>query len=164
MRFEIDQSGKIEETRKPTVLAFCNSKQGAVIIVSREKKLIQKFFRQINKPRLFAYLGFTALIYLLIKDHIRNRDQIIIDREYPGFEKFIKQKLKEIINENKRLKDLEISISQIDKKSQAHIIAYDGLAKRSKIKIRTVLARDVIRVIKKNLSHLSKDKSKSGSA
>lgn len=156
MRIEIDQSGKIEFTNKPTVLAFCNSKQGAVIIVAREKKLIQKFFRQINKPRLFAYLGFTALIYLLIKDQIRARDQIIIDREYPGFEKFIKHKLKEIINENKEIKDFDISISQIGKKSQAHIIAYDGLVKRSKVKVRKVFARDVIRIVKKNL--------KSGSA
>src|SRR3990167_4722343 len=154
MRIEIDQSGKIENTNRPTVVAFCNSKQGAVIVLSREKKLIQKFFRQINKPRLFAYLGFTALVYLLVKDHIRNRDQIIIDREYPGFEKFIKHKLKEIINENKKIKDIDVSISQIGKKSQAHIIAYDGLVQRSKVKIKKVFARDVIRIVKKNLGYL----------
>lgn len=134
MRIEIDQSGKIENTNKPTVVAFSNAKCDAIVISSKEKKVLQKYFRQIGKPRIFTYLSFAALIYLLIKDNLANNNQIVIDTEYIGYEKFIKQKLSEIIAENSRIKNIHIYSAQIGKKSPAHIIAYLALTKKPKIK------------------------------
>jgi len=151
MRIELDQSWKIEDTQRPTVLAFSNLKEGVIIILSREKKLVQKYFREIEKPRLFTYLSFTVLVYLLIKNNLKNGDQIIIDREYPGYERFIKQKLNEIILENTKIKDINISISLIGKKSKAHILAYSGFKTKSKSRIKKIFAREIIGIIKKNL-------------
>lgn len=151
MRIEIDQSIKIENTSKPTVLAFSNSKSDLIIISSREKKKIQKYFRQIGKPKLFAYLSFVALIYLLIGKCIKNRDQVVIDREYPGFEKFIKTKVKEFISENSKIREIDVSIGEIGKKSKAHLVAYSSVKKRAHKNIRKVFARDLIKIIKKNL-------------
>lgn len=151
MRIEIDQSWKIEDTQKPTIIAFSNSKNGAIIILSREKKLIQKYFRKIGKPRLFAILSFVGLIYLLVKNELKNGDHIEIDKEYPGYEKLIKSKLNTMIIENTKMKDIHISSTLIGKKSKAHIIAYAGFKKKSKLKIKTILARDVINIIKRNL-------------
>jgi hypothetical protein len=152
MRIEVDQSWKIEFTNKPTILVFSNAKSGSIIIPSREKKLIQKFFRQIDKPRLFIYLTFAAAIYVLIRKCIKNRDQIVIDREYAGYEKLICQKLREFINENLKLKDISISTYSIGKKSPAHLIAYSLKRNRDhKIVAKRVFARDIIRIVKRNL-------------
>ncbi len=151
MRIEIDQSIKIENTNKSTVLAFSNNKNGALIISAREKKLIQKFFRQIGKPRLFAHLTFAAGVYLLIKNMIKNRDQLVIDREYPGYEKFISAKIKEFVSENSKVKEIHISIGQIGKKSRAHIIAYSLKDDRNRRDLRKIFTRELIRIIKRNL-------------
>jgi hypothetical protein len=151
MRIEIDQSGRIEYTSKPTMVAFSNSKSGLIIILSREKKLVQKYFRQIGKPRLFAYLTFAAGIYLLIRNVIKNRDQLIIDREYPGYEKFISQEVKKFILKKSRIRDISISTSQIGKNSKAHDIAWHATRyKRHRIG-RKVSARELIKLIKGNL-------------
>jgi hypothetical protein len=151
MRIEIDQSWKVEDTQKPTILAFSNSKTGVIIILSREKKLIQKYFREIRKPKLFTYLSFVVLVYLLIKNNLSDNDCLVIDREYPGYEKFIKQKLNEIIIQNTKVKDISVSTEMIGKKSKAHILAYKGYKMKSKIGIKKVLAKDIIRIIKTNL-------------
>ena len=73
MRIEIDQSGKIENTNKPTVVGFSNKESGIVLITPKDKKAIQKYFRDIGKPKLFIYITFVALVFYLIKNHIKNR-------------------------------------------------------------------------------------------
>lgn len=152
MRIEIDQSGRIEYTNKPTVLAFSNAKSGLTIILSREKKLVQKFFRQIGKPRLFAYLTFAAGIYILIRNTIKNRDQIIIDREYPGYEKLIAQKVKALIMDNTKIRDISISTGQIGKKSKAHDLAWHEYTRiKRNGKIKKISAPELIKIIKQNL-------------
>ena len=152
MRIEIDQSGRIEYTSKPTVLAFSNSRNGLIIILAREKKLVQKYFRQIGKPRLFAYMTFAAAIFLLTKNIVRNRDQLIIDREYPGYEKFIGRKVKECILSQTKIRDIGISTTQIGKKSKAHDLAWHEYTKQKRDgKIKKISARELIRIIKRNL-------------
>lgn len=151
MRIEIDQSIKIEATNKSTVIAFSNAKCGAIVITSKEKKSLQKYFRLIGKPRFFIYLSFAALIYLLIKDNLSNNNQIVIDTEYLGYEKFIKQKLNEIIMENSKVRNIHIYSARIGKKSPAHIIAYSALKKKLKVKAVKIYAKDVLKIVKRNL-------------
>ena len=54
MRIEIDQSGKIENTNKNTIIAFSNNKFKSIFISAKDKREIQKFFRRIGKPRIFV--------------------------------------------------------------------------------------------------------------
>lgn len=150
MKIEIDQSGKVENTNKLTALAFSNGECGVIIINSREKKLIQKFFREIKEPKLFVSLTFTALVFILIKSVIKKCHQIIIDREYAGFEKFIHRKLTQFIKENSSAKDFRIFTSEIGKKSKAHIFAYSAYNKKSKIPVRKITAQEIIKIILKN--------------
>lgn len=151
MRLEIDQSGKIENTSKPTVLAFSNSHSDIIVLKTQDKKAIQTFFRQINKPRLFVHITFVAAIFLLIKDHLAKNDQIIIDREYLGYEKFIHRKLHEFINDNSRVGGITIHSHQIGKKSQAHLLAYSVSRKKTYNKVKKINKDEIIRIIKANL-------------
>lgn len=89
---------------------------------------------------------------MLIRKYIKNRDQIVIDREYAGYEKLICQKLKEFIEENLKLKDITISTCSIGKKSPAHKIAYSLKRNRNhKTVTKRLFARDLIKIIKTNL-------------
>ncbi|MCX6810253.1 MAG: hypothetical protein NTY30_00740 [Candidatus Berkelbacteria bacterium] len=54
MKIEIDQSGKIEETGKPTVIAFSNGKSASIIISAKDKKLVQTVFRKIGQPKILS--------------------------------------------------------------------------------------------------------------
>ena len=58
MKIEIDQSGKIENTNKNTIIAFSDSKFKSIFISAKEKREIQKFFRRIGKPKIFIYKVF----------------------------------------------------------------------------------------------------------
>ena len=93
MNIEIDQSGKVENTSKNTIIAFSNDIFGSIFITAKDKREIQKIFRKIGKSRIFVYRLFSILIFLLIKDHLKRIDQIIIDEEYPGKENLIKNYL-----------------------------------------------------------------------
>lgn len=53
MNIEIDQSGKIENTNKDTVIAFSDDTCGSILIKAVDKREIQKIFRDIGKSRIF---------------------------------------------------------------------------------------------------------------
>jgi hypothetical protein len=88
MTYYIDQSGKIEDTAKDTVLAYANGKPYAVFISKRHKRRIQELFRRCGLPRLFVYYLFAAGLFYLLKG-LRTSSAIIIDTEYPGKDKII---------------------------------------------------------------------------
>jgi hypothetical protein len=150
MKIEIDQSGKIENTNRKTVIAFSNSKNGVLVILPKDKKAIQKYFRTIGKPKLFIHITFVTLIYFLIKSHIKTNDQIVIDREYPGYEKLIIRLFKDLIKNNTSVKGISVSIAQIGKKSPAHDLAWKELQKRVHKSNMKIDYGKVIRAIKKS--------------
>ena len=126
MRIEIDQSGKIEDTSKNTIIAFSNNKFKSIFISARDKREIQQLFRKIGKPRVFIYRTFAILIFLLIKNNLKEINQIIIDEEYPGWGFQIKDYLLTEIRKVKQDFDKNnISFSQVGKKSKAHLRAYE---------------------------------------
>lgn len=143
MRIEIDQSGKIECTNKATVLAFSNSKNHSIIILSRDKKYLQKIFRRAGNPKIFIYKTFAVMIFYLIRNYLKQIDQIIIDKEYMGYEKLIRKLFLEICLKNRiKIKSDIINFRQIGKKSNAHLIAIKAYRKKkanSKITIKDFL-------------------------
>lgn len=88
MIIEIDQSGKIEETAHDTVIGFADKKgfTRSVMITAQEKRKLQKFFRQLSKPRFYTYKVFSVLVFMLAKDYLHKLDRLVIDTEYPGYE------------------------------------------------------------------------------
>ena len=86
MKIEIDQSGRVEETNRDTILAFANDNEFTVIITARTKRRLQEIFRQIGKPTVFMIYIFAISVYLLIKPKLNSITDIIIDIEYAGWE------------------------------------------------------------------------------
>lgn len=131
MRVEIDQSGKIEATNKPTVVCFSNSESKSILIKRRGKRQLQEIFRKAGKPRMFVIQTFSCLIYLLLKDFLPKISQIVIDREYPGYENLIKSYLVQLAkSDSKTLFSDMIHFTEIGRKSRAHLKAYQDYRKK----------------------------------
>lgn len=128
MKYEVDQSGRIEETNRHTIVAIANEDYSYTVkIDSRIKRSIQRKFQKIGKPKMFAIYGFTSgLIILLKKSKIKN-SVIIIDIEYDGYNEIIRRELNKNSNQ-----DLEFRFSNIGKKSPAHKIAYSVFKNNSR--------------------------------
>lgn len=146
MRVEIDQSGKIEDTNRLTIVAYSNGKSKSLMITAKDKKSIQSIFRKIKQPRVFVSKVFAAAIFCLIRDQYQKIDTLIIDNEYPGHGEAIKRYLREYICKNSLNPDsVGIHIQSIGKKSKAHDAAWRAFrAKKADIK---ASAQELIEII-----------------
>lgn len=126
MAYQIDQSGKIEQTSKNTVIALSNSTQTSIILKAKDKRDLQSIYRAAGKPKLFSIQVFAALTYLLIENSHVNDGIMYIDKEYPGYEDIIKSYLVQLINKRGRVKlDPEnIRFTLVGKASKAHLFGY----------------------------------------
>ncbi len=147
MIIEIDQSGKVENTSKDTVVAYANGSFKSVIIKAKEKREVQKVFRKINKPRVFVYRVFAVLIFLLVKPELKRVTTIIIDIEYPGQSGLIKhyllQEIKKVVP---NFRKENIVFQEIGKKSRAHYVAY-GVSSGKRAADMVVTARDILKFV-----------------
>ena len=115
---EIDQSGKVEDTRKLTVVCFANGKLKTLLISAKEKRRVLVIMRELDKPhKNFVFRIFAGLVFLLIRDE--EIDALIIDREYPGNEPIIRSILISLFQKN-GIKPPNVSFGQIGKLSKAH--------------------------------------------
>lgn len=145
MSYQIDQSGKIEQTNKDTVLCLSNSEWDAVKIKGRTKRQIQEIFRRNGQIRNFVLFTFSAGLAILLKKNLKVRT-VTIDQEYYGKEAIIKNILLEMFKREKRLP--EISFGQIGRKVMAHQRAYLIFSGKLK-KYRTLKAEEILKQIKK---------------
>lgn len=125
MHIEVDQSWKIENTNKHSVLAFSDGLTSSVLIPAEDKRILQKFFRDAGKPEMFVYHTFAVLTYHLVKDRLDKIDTIVLDREYPSKEGLIKDLLLQLIRKHRPNFDKNsIWFEELKKKSNAHWEAY----------------------------------------
>ena len=149
MNIEIDQSGKIENTNRNTIIAFSNDISSSILITGKDKREIQRIFREAKKPRIFVYRLFATLIFILIKKHIRRINQVTIDLEYPGKSYLIKNYLYQEIRKIKPNFPAEnIVFKRIGKKSKAHYVAY-GIAIGKKLPNKIVSIKEISKFIVK---------------
>lgn len=128
MKVEIDQSGRIEETNKDTVLALANKDvHFSIRIPAKVKRQLKETFRRQGKTKLFMFRTFAVAVTLLLKKSGLKPQVIVIDLEYPGHEQLIK----DIIWKNVKYK-VEIDFKSIGKNSPAHETAYFTLKKKLK--------------------------------
>jgi len=90
MKIQIDQSNKIEQTNKDSVIGFSNNIFGSVLMRAKDKREVEKIFKRTGKSKIFIYKLFAILIFILIKEHLKKIDEIAIDTEYPGKDNLIK--------------------------------------------------------------------------
>lgn len=147
MHIKIDQSGKIEDTRQDTVVAFSNRKSKSILIDRREKRKLKQFFRKENTPHLFPFKTFAVLLFLLIKDNLADIEEIIIDIEYSGQDALIKTLLMQEIYKIYPAFDKDrISFRRIGRKANAHQKAIDTFRRKRKPDL-IVKADDIITLI-----------------
>ena len=126
MRVEVDQSGKLGDTRVPTVLAFSNGESYSIVIPATVKRecfaLLKRHYRLLRQPYLKL---FAAGLFLLLKRHLPRVAVVVIDQEYIGQEGNIKGMLLNYIR--KEYPDFpkeNIVFRRIGKRSPAHRKAY----------------------------------------
>ncbi|MCK6539847.1 MAG: hypothetical protein L6Q26_07300 [Anaerolineales bacterium] len=122
MRVEVDQSGKTGDTRVPTVLAFSNGWDYAILIPATVKRKCLETLRKHGRSGRFMYSKlFAAGLYLLLKDHISRLSEIVIDMEYPGWGADIKLYLLNMLRRKGiKFDSTRIRFASIGKKSGAH--------------------------------------------
>lgn len=151
MIIEIDQSGKVEETAKDTVVAFVDKKgfKRSIKISRREKRKLQKFFRQLGKPRFYTHKVFSVLAFILLQGHAAKLDRVIIDPEYPGYESLLRNLIGELLEaSDKKFERGRITFKRIGKRAQAHKVANSVFRGEKKPTI-TVTAKDLFKIIAK---------------
>lgn len=126
MKIEIDQSGKVEDTSKDTILAFSNRTKYAIKIPARVKRDLQTYFRQIGEPKLFIYKTFVVGLYLLVNPFITKITTALIDIEYSGQNELLKRMLGRLFTDfGYRYERANFQFQKIGKTSKAHGLAYE---------------------------------------
>lgn len=128
MTIYVDQSGKIEDTARPTILAFSNSKKGTLIFASKHKKLIQAMYRKENRPKVFILQVFSALLFILI-NKFSLKSKIFVDREYFGREYVILGYLN-ILCKKSKVKLPQVEFCLVGKSKNVHKLSNSAFRKR----------------------------------
>ncbi len=118
-RFEVDQSVRIEELNRDTVIGAANKDKSIAMILPRKvKRHFNEDFRRLGKPRQFAPLLFAGGIVILFQKCSIRPSALVIDTEYASHEGLIIQFLEVFY-------PLAIvSISHVGKNSPGHAAAY----------------------------------------
>ncbi len=120
----VDQSGKVEQLTKVTVVAVSNDLQYTVLLPQREKRVLQAVFRNAGKPRVFVFQTFASLVFLTLKNLVKEDSIVVIDNEYPGHEDLIKNYLLQFCKKTKLpLSKNRVYFSKVGKKSKVHKLA-----------------------------------------
>lgn len=123
MSYQIDQSGKIEQTSLDTIVALSNSKKYCVVLRRRIKRLLQEEFRLRKKPRMFIFDTFCALLAIILLK-VRPTAPVFVDKEYFGNEDLIKARILEFISKLSSSSYIsEIEFTLVGKSSPAHLLA-----------------------------------------
>lgn len=145
MKIEINQSIKIEQTNKDTIIGLANKETFTILIPRKIKRKLQEEFRKQGRPKLFVYRTFVAGAVLAFK-YARSEQpsKIVIDEEYYGKDKMLKSMFLEMWS--RFFTELpEISFEKIGKKSKVHEICY--LTMKGKYKPNKVISFEEIRYL-----------------
>lgn len=133
MTIEIDQSGKVEDTAKDTILCLSNDEWYAIKIPAAVKRQLQERFRRNGQIRNFVLFTFCAGLARLLRV-AKPRTKVVIDREYFGKEPVIKNILEKMLGDVIATPVFDFGF--IGKHSRAHTHANDvavGKEKSTKV-------------------------------
>lgn len=131
MQVEIDQSGKIGDTKLVTVLAFSNHKSYSIYLSATTKRKLIQTLRTPENSRVFYFRVFAILLFILLKDFLDKIQSIYIDQEYLGHEGDIQAYLIDVAQKSGVTIDPQIiHFIRIGKDSNAHILAITCFRKK----------------------------------
>lgn len=120
----IDQSGRVEETNKITVVALADKKRWFTIaLLPKTKKDLLQIFRKSDKPKVFPIVVFANIVFMTMLKSKIYPQELIIDIEYPGHENTIKNIIITLCRRFKK-KAPEIYFANIGKNDPAHFAAW----------------------------------------
>lgn len=122
MPFQIDQSIRIEDTRRTTFVCIANDTIVCSSISAQEKRLLEVYFKKINRPLIYKLFTFSVLCAMVI-DAAKAR-HVTIDEEYVGHSRNIKSFIKQLLEMFKNGISPDVHFNHIGKKSSAHLEAY----------------------------------------
>lgn len=160
MIYQLDQSGKIEQTNLDTIIALSNENKYTVLLKKKDKRILQQFFRSISKPNVFIYSTFAALVAIVI-NKVEPDKKVIIDTEYSGHTRAIKKQIANFLAYLKYKKDIRVEFGFVGKRSPAHELASEVIRKKRKPD-KVVSLEEVVKITssKKNDRYPSNDESK----
>ncbi len=131
---EVDQSGKVEDTKEDTVLAFANGITRTVLIPATVKRdCVTLFHLMGQKGKVFYLQLFAIALFFLLKEHGAHLSNIIIDEEYYGREGDIKRYLLNLLNRaGTPVTGTQIHFGYVGKASAAHDVAIATLRGKKK--------------------------------
>ncbi len=134
MVIEIDQSGRVEYTSHKTIIG--DSLGNIVGLSTKDKRTLQKLYREADKPRVFVTELFSALVALLIKKSWNPTRMYMIDTEYPGKSETIKSSIIKISHKlGISLEAHQLSFGGVGKTSKAHESAHRRFAGKTRDKL-----------------------------
>lgn len=131
MIYKIDQSGKVEDIGKDTVLAISNGQSFAIKITARTKIALKQMFGKSNRGKVYVYKIFSILIYLLITNCCFKVREVIVDEEYSGQDRLIKDMLSQLFTNNRKEMP-EIYFARIGNRPKVHYAAYNVFTRKIK--------------------------------
>lgn len=124
MRIEVDQSGKIEQLNKNSVIALSNVTQYSILIPKEVKQEAYRLYK--GKVKNLRYRLFCIGVYFCLRNYIREKVLISICCEYKGMENLIKSFLLDYLRkDNPNIDSKIIRFGKIGKNSNAHVVAID---------------------------------------
>jgi hypothetical protein len=140
---EINQSNKIEQTNKDTIIGVADDKTFTILIGAKIKRKLQEEFRKQGKPRLFVYRTFIGSVVLALKyAQFKSLSKVVIDEEYYGKDKMLKSMFLEMWGRF-FTKIPEISFEKIGRKSKVHNVCY--LTMKGKYKLDKIIKFEEIK-------------------
>lgn len=122
MIYQIDQSGKIEQTNINTIIALVNDRNFSLVLRKNDKRILEKMFRKIGKAKSYPYIVFAILLAILLK-FTNIKSKVIIDREYMGHENTIRERTLYFLKSINANTDIIIEFGHVGKTSRAHNLA-----------------------------------------
>lgn len=149
MAVEIDQSGKFEQLDTRTVIACANETASAIWIPTQVKrKLIQKLRKTLILRKDLVAVVFSVLVFLLLDTLDAIPTIIVIDEEYTGKDKIIKETLRKLIDRKTRKRwEGYIRFKQVGKLSSAHKLAWTIHRKKRFTGIKKIAEVDILRFL-----------------
>ena len=117
----VDQSVKIEELNRDSVIGIASSKEASIayVVPRRVKRHFNEYFRRIGQPRKCAPSVFAAAIVTSLQAGKWSPSIITVDTEYSGHEQLI------ISYITAHFPRAVVSIERIKRSSPAHAAAYN---------------------------------------
>jgi hypothetical protein len=149
MKYQIDQSGKLEQLNTHTVVAFSNDDSGAVALtVTAKRSVIMNLRKSIIPHKNLLPIWFSIVIFILL-ENISPHAVLVIDEEYTGNEALIKETLTKLFDKKfKKGWKGSIRFKNIGKSSPAHQLAWGLHRKKRGLKVRKITYKEIMRYVK----------------